>query len=171
MSFKNIGRIVKPFGLEGKLFIRLDEVDIEYFCSLKNVYWGPEQEPVSAGFLHYAKTRPDGKCVIQIDGVNSRTDAESLRGFHLFLPESEMPTLDKEDFQTDELEGYRIENPDGHLIGTVRSIDEYPAQIMITAVNNEQEFLIPLVEDFIVGWDHNRRCMILNLPEGLADED
>jgi len=170
MSFKKIGSILKPFGLEGRLVIRLDIVDTEFLCSLKNMYWGFGSEPEQVNEISYFNVR-SRQIVLGLQGIHRRDDAEKLKNATLFLPEDDLTFDDNSDISLNKILDCVICDPEGNVLGEPLRIESYPAQDMLILRRNGQEVMIPLAEDFIVEMNLPDKKIILDLPEGLFDED
>ncbi len=170
MSFKKIGTVLKPFRLEGRLLIRLENVDTEFLCSLKNVYLGTAAEVEDVAEINGIQERGN-KIILTLKEVQNRNDAEKLRGTGLFLPEDILKDNGSQPEEVTSLTGYSVLNSKGKVLGKIRRIDSYPAQEMLIMQNHEKEWMIPLVEEYIVSIEPEEGVMILDLPEGLVDED
>lgn len=65
--------------------------------------------------------------VVTIDGVNSRDDAEALRGVKLYVDRSELPTLNEDEFYYEDLVGLAVVDQAGEEVGTVLAVQNYGA--------------------------------------------
>ncbi|MGE9616247.1 MAG: hypothetical protein ACQPRJ_01515 [Solitalea-like symbiont of Acarus siro] len=67
------------------------------------------------------------------------------------------------------LDGFSIIDNNIGVIGVVESILRYPQQNLASLSYNGKNILIPLVPDLIVKIDHNKKNIIMALPEGLLE--
>lgn len=72
------------------------------------------------------KRAPD-VLLAQIDGINDRDAAESLRGLRLYIPRSRLPELDAETYYHADLIGLSVVTLMGERLGTVKSVQDYGA--------------------------------------------
>jgi 16S rRNA processing protein RimM len=170
MSFKKIGTILKPFGLEGRLLIRLENVDAEFLRSLKNVYWGTGSEAEDVSEI--VGLDEDGKkMVLNLKSITSRNMAERLRNASLFLPENSVNKKGRAPEAEHPFTGFTVRDPEGKNLGKIFRIEPYPAQDMLIVLKDEKEWMVPWVESFVVEIDVDNKILILDLPEGLLYED
>jgi 16S rRNA processing protein RimM len=170
MSFRKIGNILKPFGLEGRLIIRLDIVDKGFLCSLKNMYWGFGSEPEHVDEITFFDVKPR-QVVLGLQNVQTRTDAEKLQNAFLFIPESDFRDDTDTDTILNDILTCLICDADGNVLGEPLRIESYPAQDMLILLRKGQEVMIPLAEDFILDFNLTNKRIVLDLPEGLLNED
>jgi 16S rRNA processing protein RimM len=84
--------------------------------------------------------------------------------------------LDAQQHQTSsspygDLEGLELETEDGLSIGSIVSVEEYPAGPMLTIQRDGDSLLIPWVEEWVLGFDPETRILTIDLPEGLMNID
>ncbi|MDD3807358.1 MAG: ribosome maturation factor RimM [Candidatus Marinimicrobia bacterium] len=170
MSFKKIGVVVKPLGLEGKLIIRLEGVERDFLCSLKYIYWGKGSAPEEVSeIVHF--TMLSKKSILKLKEVTTREMAESMRQANLFVPSEILPLDEKTQKPYLAYEGYQIVDEKGHFLGKVLRLESYPAQEMLIIKKDSEEKLIPFIKDFLIKVDQEKKELVMALPEGLLDED
>jgi len=91
-------------------------------------------------------------------------------GCKVFLPSSQTtPTSKSQLIDFDEIIGYKIYNENNTFIGIVKDVLESPEQKILQIFRNKKEILIPLVDEFILGFDQEQKNIHLDLPYGLVD--
>ena len=65
-----------------------------------------------------------------------------------------------------ELVGYTAYNG-SLLIGEITEIYDNTSQLLAEIKHNQETFLVPLVEDFIISIDDAKKKVIMELPEGI----
>jgi 16S rRNA processing protein RimM len=92
----------------------------------------------------------DDSPIVKFAGVESRTDAEGLRGFVLQVPAAELPELDEGEFYSFELEGLEVRSLNGEVVGTVTEVLESPAHdLLAIELAPGGEMLAPFVHEFV----------------------
>lgn len=111
----------------------------------------------------------DGSLVLKFFGIETRTEAETLRGFSVCIPLEERPPAPPGEFYLSDLVGCRVETPDGRDLGEVRSWHEYGAAPLLEVWNGSRELLLPFTDVFYRKIDVSARKIVVELPEGLED--
>lgn len=111
--------------------------------------------------------------ILKFEGVDSRTDAESLAKAKVQVPISERVELEEDEFFVDSLIGCRVETSDGALLGEVIEVaDMGGGETLVVKPTDETdgiEYLIPFVRDICSEVDLEARRIRATLPEGLLE--
>ncbi|MBU0507064.1 MAG: hypothetical protein ABII18_03755 [bacterium] len=65
-----------------------------------------------------------------------------------------------------EWEGFILHDPQGHIVGTIQNVIYNPLKQFVIIVNDEEK-LVPVVDDWIVSCDTDKKEVVMDLPEGL----
>lgn len=89
--------------------------------------------------------KPHGKgLIVQLDGINDRDQAESLRGLEIHIERDRMPEPEAGQYYWSDLEGLRVENVTGKELGKVdQFLDTGSADVMV--VSGDERYLIPFI--------------------------
>lgn len=162
-----IGRIGRPFGRRGEVFVEPLNGDPARFRDMASAVVVPPGRParrVAFRSTRIHKRRP----VVRFAGARSIDDAETLRGSEVRVSASELPELPRDRFYCDELIGCRAETPDGAPLGEVTDVVDTAGPGLLVLVGPEGgEDLVPFVAALCVTVDLTRRRLVLDLPEGL----
>ena len=109
------------------------------------------------------------KNVIKFENIDSRDAAEDIRGFKIFLSRKNFPPINDDQFYLADILGFKIFNEKNILIGIVEDILSLQGNDIIVMKNDNKEFLIPLVDEFLVLFDFEDKKIIVNIIEGLLD--
>lgn len=169
MHFRPIGKIVKTHGLEGSLFIIVKDLNSDYMCSLKYLFFGTgEKAPDDT--LELLSINPHGKGYrIRVKGIDHISNAEKLLKCTLFLPVEQIPVDHPEDI---EIIGFKVLDSDRkETIGTVAAMETYPAHKMLIVRTPEgKEIMIPAVDEFITEISYEEKYVLIVPQEGLLDD-
>ncbi len=114
--------------------------------------------------------------IIKFKEVNSRNDAEALRGRKLYRKDTDLPARKEGIFWIDDLIGCTVENSNGTALAKVIEVyngiandsllvKKLSADIKISGIKGNS-FYIPLTEEFIKNIDTELKKIIINkLPE------
>ncbi|NJO02439.1 MAG: 16S rRNA processing protein RimM [Bacteroidia bacterium] len=162
-----LGHIIKAKGLKGELVLYLDVDDPEEYEDMESVFVEINDTMVPY-FIN--QIRLEGKrATVQFDEVTDVETAKLLIGAKLFLSLDNLPPLGQNQFYYHEVVGYHIVDQQLGLLGKITGIYDSGTQDLIAMDYEGKEVLIPLVDDFIRGVDHERRELTVNLPDGLLD--
>lgn len=106
--------------------------------------------------------------VVKIGGVNSRTEAEALRGTELFVDREALSEPDIDEWYYSDLIGLKVVDPAGQVIGSVLSIQNYGAGDLIE-MNPEaggDPVLVPFTASFVPDVDISNARITVIIPEG-----
>ncbi len=122
-----IGTIVKPQGIRGEVKVRCETAELADVLDAAEFYidGGAPVKSVSAAVR-------GGFAFIKLSGVNTRNDAEALRGKQLFA-EERLVKLKKGEYFVKDIIGCRLVDTGGTLLGVITAIDNFGAADVYTA--------------------------------------
>ena len=115
MSVENliiIGKIVAPQGLQGELRVQTDSDFPERF-EQPGQRWlqiNPQQPPQSVELLRGRSVPHKNLYIISLEGINSRNQAEALRGATLLVEKGDRPELEEDEYHVSDLIGLEVYN-------------------------------------------------------------
>ena len=90
-----------------------------------------------------------------LEGIDSRTEAESLRGDTVM---TDQPVTDED--ESESLTGYEVFREDESMIGVVSDVLETPAYSILVVQSQEKQILIPWIDQFVTGHDHDKKSIM-----------
>jgi len=177
IDLRLVGIIGKPHGLRGEVILKF-VTDYPYSIEKGTIFYIDEEK---SKFLEVESIRSidlniKKGAIIKFNGVNDRDSAERIRGFNLFREDNGSPVLQQEEFWVDDLIGCSVYVNNNLYIGEVKDIisniandniliKKGPGSIAIPGVK-ENEFFIPLIDDYIDSVDIEEKKIILKkVPE------
>jgi 16S rRNA processing protein RimM len=163
-----IGRVSGAHGIQGEVKIRPYSGEpqglLRYKC-LRLAINGQVVAPVTYK-VERARVHKDW-AVVKLAGCVDRTQAEQLLHAAVHVDAEELPELAEDEFYLRDLEGRQVKTEDGQLIGRITGLLLGGAQDIAQVENNGQEYLIPLVPEFILALEED--AVIMSLPPGLLE--
>ena len=135
----------------GRFFIELDGLLVPFFL---------EEE----GF----RFKTASTAIVNFVDVETEKYAKRLVGSPVFLFSDEIIDEDEETLHSF-LMNFEVEDSQRGKIGSIQHVDDYSGNIVLTVEYQGNEILIPFSEDLLVSIDHNRKILVMNLPDGLMD--
>jgi len=118
-----VGRVAGAFGVRG-------EVRITSFTAepLALVDYKDLKREDGAVALTLTSGRPaKGGIVARAREVETREQAEALRGLKLYIPRSALPEPDEDEFYVTDLVGLSVVDPAGEPLGRIKSVQDFGA--------------------------------------------
>ncbi len=126
VSWIELGVIARPHGVSGELRVHVFNPESSLLQELAEVFLiGDEDE--EPALVEVLSARPGPKALLmRLEGVSSREDAESLRGYRLCVPRESLPELEEGEYYHADLIG--LEAFDGaELVGKILDVVDYPS--------------------------------------------
>jgi 16S rRNA processing protein RimM len=116
------------------------------------------------------------RVIFKLQGIDSMTAAESLRGYGVAIPAAERAPLEAGSWYAADLVGCRLIDLDRNAdVGEIVDVDRGTSStdLLVVAAGNprspHRELLIPFVRDYLVCVDTAARRVEMRLPTGLLD--
>jgi 16S rRNA processing protein RimM len=155
-----IGVVVAPHGVRGRLRVRA-------LGTGKHLRKGTK--PVVAGVrrrVYAARQTPKG-FLLDLEGVESRTDAQPLRGEELFLDREELDAPEEGEFYVADLVGLKAVNDAGEVVGTVADSFETGAHevLVVRELTDRRDLYLPFTFEHVPEVDLWAGRILIRPPE------
>lgn len=162
-----IGRITAPHGIRGELKLAPFVDDLSFVRDLETLY--VEGRPRRAYRL--VGSRPHKSALlVRFEGIESRNDAERLRGRQVSVPGSWLPPLDEDEYYVRDIVGLEAVTEEGEPLGRIADVLFTGAnEVYIVRDGPKGEILIPAIESVVLAVDLNAGQLTVRLPDGLVD--
>ncbi len=155
-------------GLKGEIFVALKAKRADWLDALEIMRLsGPSLEPKEFT-VKSARAHKDGLIVV-LDDVTDRSQAESLRGRWVEIPQAYIVADEGESLFLGQYLGLKIKDKTLGEVGKVVDLTSNGAQDMLVVETKKGRFEIPLVEDFVLETDLKSGVILMDLPEGLVE--
>jgi 16S rRNA processing protein RimM len=147
-----VGEIVKPHGIRGDVKVMPFVYKPEHFLSFRSL-WLRDVEG-NRICRQICEARKQGNTVLlRFESVETRNQAEELRGMILEAHRSDCPDLPKGSFRVQDLVGLAVITDRGERLGSLDDVLHMPAHDIFVVRGEKGEFLIPAVKEYITGVD------------------
>ncbi|QNF35549.1 16S rRNA processing protein RimM [Adhaeribacter swui] len=163
-----LGYIVRTHGIKGQVIAFFDVDYPEDYKDLESVFLLISGKLVPF-FIDAIDPQAKGRFLIKFEDTDTIEQAEKLKGISLYLPLTELPELDDDQFYYHDLIGYTIVDETLGKLGTLRELFELPHQDLMAMDYQGVEVLIPVQDEIILRADKATQTLYVNLPEGLVD--
>jgi len=160
-----VGEVIKAHGIRGEIKVHPLTDNPKRFKKLKEVILTRGEDKRYLKVLN-AKVQQN-EVYLTLEGVNTRDEAEALRGWSIRIDRSEVPPL-LDRWYYFELEGMKVYEKD-KLLGTLVQVIETGANDVYLVKGDKGEICIPALKSVVKNVDVAGRRMDVILPAGLVD--
>lgn len=119
-----VGRVAGAFGVRGEVRITSFTADPVALLDYRDL----KREDGAVALTLVAGRPAKGGIVARAKEIETREQAEALRGLKLFIPRSALPEPEDEDeFYVTDLIGLSVETPEGQPLGRIRTVQDFGA--------------------------------------------
>jgi 16S rRNA processing protein RimM len=127
--------------------------------------------PESAAPVKVAASRVhQGAMIVRFYGVETRTDADRLRGGLIFVSASELGGLEEDAFWEHELIGLEVFDRFGLRLGQLQKVLSRAEQDLWMIATDSGPILLPAAKELVLSVDLESGRIIVEPPEGLFEE-
>lgn len=162
-----LGKVTKPHGIRGEVKVYPYSGEPENLLQYENILLARDEaaEPVRRAVVR-ARVQKNS-VLLQLENSSTRNDAEALKGFLVYVHQDDLPKPSRNEFYLRDLEGRQMVTEEGRIIGTITGILSETGQDIARVQSGKQEYMIPLVPEFLLSLDSDR--VQVSLPPGLLE--
>lgn len=164
----NLGKFIKLFGYQGELLIELDNHEPHLYEQKESIFVEIKQKLVPF-FIDNNKAHSTSSLLVKLEDVDDRDQARPLIGKSVYLPLSDLPELDEDEFHYHQIKGFTAIDANAGKIGSLVTVHEQHPQDFFVIQNTRNEILIPVNEQLIQEIDQSKQEIRFDLPEGFLD--
>lgn len=160
-----VGSIAGAFGVRG-------EVRLKSFCAIPEdiAGYGPLWTEDGSRSFTVQLTRPvAGGIGARLGGVQTKEEADALRGTELYVARSRLPSLPDDEFYHADLIGLEVRDTGGALLGRVSAVHNHGAGdlLEIFGPGRKTALLLPFTRAVVPTVDLGLGRIVADPPEGL----
>ena len=118
-----VGRVAGAFGIKGD--VRITAYTAEPMALVD--YRDLQREDGSPGLTLTGGRPAKGGVIVRAREVETREQAEALRGLKLYIPRDRLPEPEEDEFYVTDLIGLAVQTPEGEPLGRVREVRDFGA--------------------------------------------
>ena len=157
-----VGKVLAPRGLKGEVQAEVISDSLDTFSSGGILYLNGQPHSIQGSSI-----LPKERVRLKLEGIDSRSEADSLRNVFLMVPEDTVPPLPEGMYYHYQILDMGVYTVEGEHLGRVTQILATGSNDVYVASHEGHELLIPAVDEVIVEVDLEEKKMIVDLPEGL----
>jgi 16S rRNA processing protein RimM len=151
MNLVAIGKIFSIFGLDGKVkfYSYVEDRDLASFVD-RDVWIGQNSRKVIKVKINFV-TKMNNHHVMGFLGFDSAEKAKKITGQMMYINETELPALKKDEYYFYQIIGTFVYYEDGSKVGMVKDVIQTGSNDVL--VVGDDEVLIPMIKDYILKID------------------
>jgi len=161
LDFITIGRILAPWGIEGKLKVKVITDFPQRFAPSSTVYINRQPMTIDSSEKH------KGEVIIKLNAVDSIEVARQLRGQPIEIHPSQAYSLPEGQYYHFQLIGLEVWTTQGELLGNITEILTAESNDNYVVKGDKGEILIPAIEDVVKSIDLNKGRIVIEAIPGL----
>ncbi|MBK6830791.1 MAG: 16S rRNA processing protein RimM [Flavobacteriales bacterium] len=166
-SLHKIGRLGKPWGHQGELTVHLDEVDLDDIVHAGSLFVDIEGQKVP---FFFSRLHDKGRDVlVKFDDFNDPQSASVLVGRDLYAPPGLLADGSDESWDPEEFIGMLVRDEEHGELGEVTGLEGTEKHPVLVVLRGEQEVMIPLADEMILGVDPEENTLLVRTPPGLIE--
>jgi len=170
--YLSIGEVVRPHGVRGELRVRILTEYPERLHLHTHFYLADPDftEKVYRYAVERIRLRRD-VLLLKLEGCNSRTAAEALRGMLVQIPLEDAVPLEEGEYYLFQLLGVDVETEQGEWLGRVVEVLETGANDVYVVRGPRGEVLVPAISEVVRALDLVAKRMVIHLMPGLLGDE
>lgn len=160
-----IGVINKPHGVKGEVSFTFtddifDRVDCGYLILMMDGILVPF-------FVEEYRFRSDNAALVKFEDVDTAEKARMFTNVEVYFP---VKFADEQEDITswNYFVGFEVDDVNHGVLGRIADVDDSTMNVLFIIENTEgEEIMLPAHEEFILGIDRKKKCVKVDIPEGL----
>ena len=164
-----IGILTKPHGIKGEVSFSFtddvfDRVECDYLICLMDGILVPF-------FMEEYRFKTDNVALVKFEGIDTAEQARRFTNIEVYFPHRLAAEAPADELSWAYFVGFEVEDIHNGDLGRVVEVDESTVNTLFVIEHGGREILVPAQEEFIRALDHEKRRLVLQIPEGLMHLD
>ncbi len=162
-----LGTLTKPHGTRGSLIVRFSGLKAEDIKKRGLVFVEIDGLPVPF-FIESFQEKTEDTVILKIEGIDTENKAREFLGYPVYVMKDQIriKTASK---KIQDIKGYQVIDKHLGFIGFAEEVVEMAKNPLLSVINGEKEFLVPVHEDIILEVNDKEKIIRIDAPEGLFD--
>lgn len=162
-----IGRVTTVHGIHGEVRVELHTDFPDRFAPDIVIFMG---EALTEFTIDVARPHKQ-QLLLKLAGIETRNEAELLRGQWIFIPETEAVDLEADTYWVHDIVGLQVQTEDGEELGVVSDVLFTGANevYVVQAPNDGPELLLPAIDEVVQSVDLAAHHIIVRLLPGMRE--
>jgi len=163
-----IGFVIRAHGVRGNVLVKLLTDNPNRFEETENILIEKAGRMEPHRIIEKTET-PKG-WILRFDGIETRDEAEELKGAYLLIRTEELPELKDGSYYDFDLVGIEVFSVSGEKLGQIIEIKKYPANDIYIVEGDAGRLMLPATHEIVRKVDLDNKRMEVELLDGLEFE-
>ncbi len=165
-----LGYITKTHGIKGEVSVYLDVDEPLEYADLEGV-WIEVKKVLTPFIIDRVNVLPNKKntALVKFQGIDSIEQAQTLLKTTLYLPLTELPSLNDKQFYYHEIIGFEAVDERYGALGKIANVYDFTQNTLLAITHQGKEVLVPINDQTIVRVSREEEKLLLNIPDGLLE--
>lgn len=142
-----IGKVTKPKGLNGEVKVAVETDDVQNLLKVKTCFVGGKEYNIEKSYA------ASNGFFVKLSGINDVDAAETLRGAKFEIKREDASPLGEGEFYVADILGSSVVFENGKKVGKLVNVVNYGASDILVIRGLQKEWMLPDVEEVIIGFD------------------
>lgn len=166
-QYRNIGKLVAVFGLQGELILQHRLGKKSTLKGLKTIFLEDKKDEMLPWFIETARPKGDEDLYLKLEGIDTKEAARKVLQKEVWLSEADFEQYAGKSAPIS-LVGFHLWQGNDDL-GEILEVIEQPHQLLCRIDLEGKEALIPVHEATLQKLDKKKKQVHVILPDGLLD--
>jgi 16S rRNA processing protein RimM len=162
-----LGTLTKPHGTRGSLVVRFSGLKAEDIKKRGLVFVEIDGLPVPF-FIESFQEKTDETVILKIEGIDTENKAREFLGYPVYVMKDQVKVKTSSGKIRD-IRGYQVIDTHLGYIGLAEVVVEMAKNPLLSVINGDKEFLVPVHEDIILEINDKEKVIRIDAPEGLFE--
>lgn len=163
----HVGKVMDAHGIRGDLYVLIFSGDNSWGDNLNQLTL-KRYDQSELFKVEKAKAFKKG-FILKLQGFVDRNRAEEFKGAEVWVEEGIFNSEVGDSLYLREILNFTVVDRQLGEVGEVRSFSSNGVQDLLVVHQQENIFEVPFVEDFVTSIDHEKKQILMVLPEGLLE--
>lgn len=163
-----VGCIIRAHGVRGSVLVKPLTDNPNRFRAIDEIMI--EKDERTEQYRVIAKTASPKGWILKLDGINTRDEAESMKGAYLLIGPEELPELEEGTYYDFDLVGLEVFTNSGERIGCIIEVEKHPANDVYVVEGDAGKLRLPATHEIVRKVDVKNKRMDIILIDGLEFE-
>jgi 16S rRNA processing protein RimM len=168
MELLEIGRIIRPHGLAGRMKVLSYLESQDVLDALADIFIGRKAQETTAFPIDDVQKGREF-FILKLRGIEDKDAASKIVGSSVWMPSEQMKKLPDGEYYWNEIIGLEVVTEGGRILGRIESVFPTGSNDVYVCRGTEKEILLPAIGDVILKIDRDHGVMVVRLLKGLTE--